>query len=68
MTSEFDKMTKTDLRAYLVAHPNDQSAFYAFVDRYTADASSKTDEMPQLTADIQQIDRLIQEKVAQTKR
>lgn len=67
MTPNFDKMTKTELRAYLVAHPNDRTAFYAFVDRYTSDASPNTYSMPGSPAEIQEIDRLIQAKVKQRK-
>ncbi|WP_197484783.1 DUF6887 family protein [Phormidesmis priestleyi] len=33
-------MTKA-LRAYCVAHPNDETAFHALVDRFTSDASSE---------------------------
>lgn len=34
-------MTKAELRAYFVAHPNEETAFHAFVDRFTSDASSE---------------------------
>ena len=30
---DFSKMSETDLRAYVLAHRQDQSAFYAYVDR-----------------------------------
>ncbi|MGK7930226.1 MAG: hypothetical protein AB4041_02175, partial [Microcystaceae cyanobacterium] len=56
-------MTKTELRAYLIAHPNDKQAFHAFVDRYTSDAPSQTYNMAKSPSDIQQVDHLIQEKL-----
>jgi hypothetical protein len=28
MKTDFNAMTKTELRAYLIAHPNEQEAFY----------------------------------------
>jgi len=37
MKPDFDKMSKTDLRAYMLAHRNDNEAFYQFVDRLKAD-------------------------------
>jgi hypothetical protein len=30
---DFSKMSETDLRAYVLAHRQDQSAFYAYIDR-----------------------------------
>jgi hypothetical protein len=67
MNSDFASMTKVQLRAYLVAHPDDQEAFYAFVDRFTAQASSETHGMPQTQSDIEAMTKLIQQKVAQTR-
>ena len=36
----FDAMSKAELRAYVIAHQDDQEAFYAFVDLITANPSS----------------------------
>ncbi len=36
----FDAMSKAELRAYVIAHQDDQEAFYAFVDQITANPSS----------------------------
>ena len=36
----FDAMSKAELRAYVIAHQDDQEAFYTFVDRLTANPSS----------------------------
>lgn len=68
MKTDFNTMTKAELRAYLVAHPDEQEAFYAFVDRFTAEASRETFAMPQSQADIEELDRVIQHKVKQKKR
>lgn len=67
MKADFDAMTKAELRAYLVAHPNDQTAFYAFVDRFTSEASSETFPMPQSQTEIEDTAKLIQQKVEQMK-
>ncbi|MFM2304917.1 MAG: hypothetical protein RLZZ135_2329 [Cyanobacteriota bacterium] len=34
-------MTKGELRAYVMVHPNDQSAFHIFVDRFTAEVLAR---------------------------
>ncbi len=67
MKPNFNEMTKRELRAYLVAHPNEKEAFYAFVDRFTADASPETFAMPQSRIEIEEIDKLIQEKLQKHK-
>jgi hypothetical protein len=36
----FDAISKAELRAYVIAHQDDQEAFYALVDRITASSSS----------------------------
>ena len=55
-------------KPYLVAHPDEQEAFDAFVDRFTSEASPETFPMPQSQADIEEIEHLIQQKVKQMKR
>ncbi len=67
MKSDFNTMTKAELRAYLVAHPNDRTAFYAFVDRFTSEASPETFPMPQSLSEIEETAKLIQQKVEQMK-
>jgi uncharacterized protein with von Willebrand factor type A (vWA) domain len=66
MKPDFLAMTKTQLRAYLVAHPDDQDAFYAFVDRFTAQAS-ETFSMAKSPSDVEAVTTLIQQKVEQAK-
>jgi hypothetical protein len=36
MQSNFENMSKVELRAYLIANPGDQEAFYMFVDRFAS--------------------------------
>ena len=67
MKPNFKRMTKRELRAYLVAHPHEQEAFYAFVDSFTADAPTETFAMPQSQTEIEEIDKLIQQKVQKQK-
>jgi hypothetical protein len=64
---DFNKVTKAELRAYVIAHPDDEIAFRAFVDRFTNDASPETFNVPQSKSEIEQIENLIQQKVQQSK-
>lgn len=36
MQPNFETMSKVELRAYIVANPGDQEAFYMFVDRFAS--------------------------------
>ncbi len=67
MKPDFSKMTKAELRAYVVAHPDSQAAFDAFVDRFTSEASPGTFSMPREQAEIEEVTKLIQQKVQQMK-
>nr|WP_231943058.1 hypothetical protein [Calothrix sp. NIES-3974] len=60
-------MTKGELRAYVIAHPYDKTAFHAFVDRFTADASPETFDIPNSSAELQDVDVLIKQKLEQLK-
>lgn len=66
MKPDFSTMTKMELRAYIVANPSDRSAFYAFVDRFTANAS-ETFALPQSPDEFEQVAKLVQQKVEQLK-
>jgi hypothetical protein len=66
MKPDFSAMTKAQLRAYLVAHSDDQDAFYAFVDRFTAQAS-ETFSMAKSPSEVATVTNLIQQKVEQAK-
>jgi hypothetical protein len=67
MKLDFTAMTKTELRAYVVAHPDDQAAFYAFVDRFTAEAPEEIFDIPNSQAEIEQVEILIRQKLKQAK-
>lgn len=67
MKPSFENMTKAELRAYLVAHPNDQEAFHAFVDRFTSDTTSEIHDLPQSLVEVEKVAALIRQKVEQAK-
>jgi hypothetical protein len=67
MNPDFNAMTKGELRAYVISHPDDLSAFHTFVDRFTADAPPETFDLPNSSADFQQVEVLIQQKLEQLK-
>ena len=63
---DFNTMTKKELRTYVIANPSDKDAFNIFVDRFTS-VSSETFTMPQAITDLQEIDRLIKQKLEQSR-
>jgi hypothetical protein len=65
METNFSAMTKAELRTYVVTHPDDISAFQAFVDRFTSDASPETFDLPKSKSDYQEVELLIRQKLAQ---
>lgn len=65
--TDFNTMTKTELRAYLIKHPDNKSAFQAFVDRFTSEANSTTYSMAQSLEEIKEVDNLIQQKLTEAK-
>jgi hypothetical protein len=65
MKPDFTSMNKVDLRAYVIAHPNDQTAFYAFVDRFTSEASPETFDIPKSHAEVEEVEILMRKKLAQ---
>lgn len=65
MKPDFTTMTKGELRAYVIAHPNDKTAFHTFVDRFTAEASPELFDIPNSNAEVEEVDILIQQKLAQ---
>jgi hypothetical protein len=64
MKPDFKTMTKIDLRAYVITHPDDKEAFHAFVDCSTADASPETFAASQSQSEIE---NLIRQKVQQSR-
>jgi hypothetical protein len=67
MNPDFNTMTKGELRSYVIAHPDDRSAFHTFVDRFTAEASPATFNIPNSNAEVKEVEILIQQKLAQIK-
>ncbi|MDJ0673858.1 MAG: hypothetical protein QNJ36_00425 [Calothrix sp. MO_167.B42] len=49
----FDTMSKAELRAYVIAHQDDQEAFYVLVDSLTANQSAAKYLAPMTPQDIQ---------------
>ena len=66
--TDFNTMNKTELRAYLIKHPDNKSAFQAFVDRFTSEADPTIYSMAESPEEIKEIDNLIQQKLIQAKR
>lgn len=64
---DLKSVTKAELRAYVVAHPEDNDAFRIFVDRFTAEAPPETFAVPESQAEIAEIENLIQQRVQQSK-
>jgi hypothetical protein len=67
MKPDFSKLTKGELRAYVIAHPDDQAAFHAFVDRFTDEAPSETFDIPNSNAEFEEVEILIRQKLNQLK-
>jgi alpha-D-ribose 1-methylphosphonate 5-triphosphate synthase subunit PhnI len=73
MNLDFASMSKSELRTYVVAHPEDQQAFQAFVDRATAEAPAEVYDLPHSIDDFAALDvvmrsRIEREKAAKTDR
>ncbi|GEM_PF-927225 len=56
MQPDFSGMTKTELRAYIIAHPGDKFAFHAFVDRFTSEASPEIFDLPRSSAEVEHVE------------
>lgn len=67
MGPDFSTMPKSELRAYVIAHPDDKTAFHTFVDRFTADTSPETFDMPNSQAEIEEVESLIKQRLEQLK-
>ena len=64
---EFSSMSKTELRAFVIAHPDNKAAFRAFVDFFTSEASPETFDIPKSNAEIKEVEILIKQKLEQLK-
>jgi hypothetical protein len=67
MKPDFSAMLKSELRAYVIAHPDDRDAFHAFVDRFTSEASSETFDIPNMSSEVKEVELLIRQKLEQLK-
>ena len=67
MQPDFSTLTKRELRAYVIAHPDDKAAFHAFVDLFTAEASPETFDIPKSNAEVREVEMLIRQKLEQLK-
>lgn len=64
MKPDFDTMSKAELRAYFIAHRDDQEAFYKLVDRLKADSKNQVRHLfPKTLEDVAKVQELIQEKI-----
>lgn len=61
---DFGSMTKTELRTYIITHPDDKAAFHVFVDRYTVEAPPGTYDVPKSRAEVEEIEQLIKQKLS----
>ncbi|NES70288.1 MAG: hypothetical protein F6K24_36280 [Okeania sp. SIO2D1] len=68
MKPDFNSMNKTQIRAYVIAHPNDKAAFNIFVDRFTSEAPTETFDIPKSIAEFEEVDILIRKKLEQIKK
>lgn len=64
MNPDFATMSRAELRAYVVANPQNQQAFQAFVDRATATASSETYDFPNSIDDLAALDAVMEPRIA----
>jgi hypothetical protein len=67
MKPNLNNMTKVELRAYVITHPDDKAAFHTFVDRFTSEASKETFDIPKSSAEVEEVEILIRQKLEQLK-
>jgi hypothetical protein len=64
MKTNLQAMTQSELRTYVVAHPNDVEAFQLWVDRVNAHPPRKVYPPIQTPEDISEFERLVKERKA----
>ncbi len=64
-TNDFSGMTKSQLRTYVISHPDEEAAFHALVNYSTKEASSETFDIPDSISELVEVDRLIKQKLIQ---
>jgi hypothetical protein len=63
---DFNRMSKSELRTYLVNHPSDRAAFHIFIDRF-AQSTSPVFTMPQTQLEVNEIEQRIKQKLSEIK-
>ncbi|MGV0025380.1 DUF6887 family protein [Phormidesmis priestleyi] len=68
MKPNFDAMSKSELRAYVIANRGDREAFYKLVDRLKIDnQNTKWNLFPQTSEDFAKTEEAIRIKIQKTK-
>lgn len=67
MNLDFSAMSKSELKAYVITHPDNKTAFHTFVDRFTAEASPETFDIPNSNAELEEVELLIKQNLEQLK-
>ena len=63
----FEEMNNAELRAYVLENREDQTAFYALIDRLTSEANPQTFAMAKSDVEVEEVNRLIEEKIQRKK-
>ena len=64
MKPDFEKMSKAELRSYVMAHRDDNEAFYMLVDRLKADNKNAVRyPCPNSPEDWEKVPKLIEEQI-----
>jgi flagellar biosynthesis protein FliP len=67
MKPNFDKISKAELRAYVMSHKDDEEAFCKLVDRLKADSTNQTQHpFPKTLEDVAKVQEIIQHKIRNT--
>ncbi len=61
--TDFDTMSRSELRAYVLEHRNDPEAFYRLTDRLKHENQESVWYVPQTQADVDQVQALIKEQI-----
>jgi hypothetical protein len=63
--TDFNRMSKAELRAYIVAHPKEQEAFRVFVDRFSVAVPTDAFDMPNTMESIAMAEQAILQRLNQ---
>ena len=64
MKPDFETMSKTELRAYVLGHRNDREAFFKLVDRFKADSKDQViHPFPKSLEEVATVHKLVEEKI-----